>query len=84
MTTTSKTVLGIGIVAVLLLIGIYAFRMNSSSTDQVSSDSMLPSGSNTSDAALDQDTASIDADLTAVADDSATVNEGIETHAQAQ
>jgi hypothetical protein len=86
MTTTSKTVLGIVAVAVIALGGFYAYRAHdmNEATATNSGSSLPTSATDTSDSAIEQDAAAIDTQLQATNDDNATVDQGIQTHSQAQ
>jgi hypothetical protein len=85
MTTTSKTVLGIAVAAVVLLVGGYAIHMNNQTVaTQTGADANYSNASDTSNAALAKDADAIDSQLTAANADSATIDQGIQTHSQAQ
>jgi hypothetical protein len=85
MTTTNKTVLGIALAAVVLLIGAYVIHQSMQPADtQTNSDASYSSPSDTSDAALSKDSDAIDSQLNASNQDSATVDQDIQTHTQAQ
>ncbi|CAN5750871.1 hypothetical protein BH11PAT2_BH11PAT2_01630 [soil metagenome] len=86
MTTTTKSVLGIVAVAVLVLGGVYAYRAHDMAAVSANADGTgLPtSATDTSDSAIEQDSAAIDAQLQATNQDNAAVDEGIQTHNQVQ
>jgi hypothetical protein len=85
MTTTTKSVLGIIVVAVVALVGVYAYRAHQMVATESPTGTGLPTAAtDTSDTAIDQDTAAIDAQLKATSDDDATVDQGIQTHSAAQ
>ncbi len=86
MTTTTKSVLGIVAVAVIALGGVYAYRVHHMSEAMAPDNGTgLPtSATDTSDSAIEQDAAAIDSQLQATSNDNATVEEGIQTHNQAQ
>lgn len=81
MSTTNKTVLGIVIVAVIALI--VAFALRSQGTNQApaaangNGDSLPTAATDTSDSALQQDSAAIDAQLAGLDNDTATVDQGM-------
>ncbi|MDB4992384.1 MAG: hypothetical protein JWL75_629 [Parcubacteria group bacterium] len=89
MTTTNKTVLGIVAAAVVLLIVVYALGSHNGAqplTDQSNSaDASLQTNPNdSSDAALTTDASTIDSQMSASDQDASAVQQGLDTHAQAQ
>lgn len=93
MSQTSKIVLGIAVV-VIVLIGAYFIWHRTASAPETTGQAQgtgspeetttLPSGSNTSDAAIDQDLTSIDTQIQAVDTDNASAADSINTAASAQ
>lgn len=78
MSTTNKTVIGIVVVAVIALVAIFAFRAHTvSQTATATNDSLTTSPSDTSDAALQKDSATIGTQLDDLDGDTATVDQGI-------
>ena len=81
MTTTNKTLIAIGVVAVVALVIIFAVRMHSAkqaATIQQTDEATLPtSPSDTSDAALEKDSAAIDMQLSGLDTDSEAADEGL-------
>lgn len=86
MSITSKTVLGVVVIAVVLLVGTYAYSMyvHKEQMAQDSNNGLTTSASDTSDAALQSDTETIDAGLSGLTGDSATVDQGVAAHAGTQ
>lgn len=79
MTTTTKSVIVIVILAVLALVAMNAYRQgNADATANV--DSVLPSGTDTSDAGLSEDAAAIDANLSGLVSDEEEVDQSIDGH----
>lgn len=83
MSQTAKIVLGIAIVAVILLAAFYYWHTakapapaNTAANPEVST---LPSGTNTSDAALQQDLSAIDAQLQSVQQDNSDASASVQT-----
>lgn len=78
MSTTTKTVLGIAVVAVIALIAVFALRAPMSNQTASTDDSALTTSPNdTSDAALAKDSAAVDTQLNGLDKDSATVDQGV-------
>ncbi len=79
MSQTSKIVLAIAVVAVVLLGGFYYWNVMRSSAPAPENPEVttLPTGSDSSDTAIDEDLASIDAQLDAVSDDNASANDSV-------
>lgn len=78
MSTTSKTWIGIGIIVVIALVAIFALRAHAPKEAANDSEASLPTAAtDTSDAALQKDSAAIDTQLNGLDSDNATVNEGI-------
>ena len=81
MSTTNKTVLGIVIVAVIALIAAFALRTHAPSQNaaaaNANTDSLPTAATDTSDTALQQDSAAIDMQLNGLDSDTATVDQGI-------
>jgi len=74
MSQTSKIVLGIAVVAVVLIGGFYYWHQNQKNNDSATNSqevTNLPSGSKTDDASLEQDFSSVDTQLQGVASDNA-------------
>lgn len=79
MSQTSKITLGIFAVVVILLGGFFYWQMtNTSSTDENAETTALPSGQATDDSSLEEDLASIDAQIQAVGSDNSSAGESID------
>lgn len=77
MSTTQKTWIGIGGIVVVLLVAFFAVHSHTQK-EETANDAALPTAStDTSDAALQKDSAAIDTQLTGLDGDTATVNQGI-------
>ena len=90
MTHTGKIVSALLVVAVLVGGAYYWFYLRTGASEQAlmqqgpQATTTLPSGSNTSDTALQQDAASIDAQLKGLDSDSTNVDQTVSAHAAAQ
>ncbi len=81
MTTTSKVLIGVVVLAAVALVAVFAVRPHAASSP--TGEAALPtSASDTSDDALAKDSAAIDAQLQGLDDDSATVDQGISEASQ--
>lgn len=81
MSTTNKTVLGIVFVAVIALVAAFALRTHApnqaAATGNGNADALPTAATDTSDTALQQDSVALDAQLTGLDSDTATVDQGI-------
>lgn len=80
MTTTTKTVIAIIVLVALGLMALFAYQ--SGRMDEAANEVLLPSGADTSDAGLAEDTAAIDASLSELESDQAEVDAGVAGHVQ--
>ena len=82
MTTTHKTVLGSVVLAALLALAFYAYSARQAALTGTE-DTYLPTeAGDTSDDALEQDAAAIDAELAGLDEDSAVLEESLEVYAE--
>jgi hypothetical protein len=91
-----KAAVSIAVIAIVLAGGYYVYISNKVSTpapqtatntatpQDTNTGPTLPSGSDTSDAALQKDVASVDADMSAMAGDSASIDSGMNDKAVPQ
>lgn len=85
MSTTTKSVLAIVVLAVVALIAYFALHNGASSMQapangSLSAAAVLPSGTDASDAGLAKDAASIDTSLNGLSTDQASVNQNLAAH----
>lgn len=79
MSKTSKTILGIVILVIVLALAIIFWRREQAQAPTGAEEvTELPTGSETTDEALDEDLSSIDAQLQGVADDNANVSASVD------
>jgi cytoskeletal protein RodZ len=80
MSKTSQIVLGIAVVAVVALGGLYYWHtMNLQAQPENPEVTTLPTGSDSSDSAIEQDLASIDAQIKEVEDDTDSADASVST-----
>jgi len=86
MSTTNKTVLSVVVIAIIVLLAVFALRAHAPSqntAENTGDTSSLPTAANdTSDAALQKDAAAIDTQLSGLDSDNATVDQGISESSQ--
>lgn len=80
MSTTTKSVIAIVVLAVVALIAYFALRGGTPANGSLSAAAALPSRTDTSDAGLAKDAASIDTSLKGLSTDQAAIDQSLAAH----